>query len=238
MSQGWIGRIAELYEMNDDRLKRYEPGLKRQTPAFDAAQTALKGEVDTLFAQAGRELAALSDKGRAGRDRASARCVLLYAQDDVERQFGMSARSRLTREEIHGILRALRNLDRKKRFGGDVVATAGEILGEDEDKTFERDSATDDNRVRTAVAWLEESELLTREENVVQVFPSSLRVGSVEEARNRLAKPRSHGASPRLPGTRLPLRSARSPGRGPGLPRAAGSRPPHPPRDRRAVAGR
>ena len=50
--------------MNDDRLKRYEPGLKRQTPAFDAAQTALKGEVDTLFAQAGRELAALSDKAR------------------------------------------------------------------------------------------------------------------------------------------------------------------------------
>ncbi len=130
----------------------------------------------------------LQEAGRAGRDRDPARCVLLYAVDDVERQFGMSARSRLTREEIHGILRALRNLDRKKRFGGDVVATAGEILGEDEDKAFERDSATDDTRVRTAVAWLEESRLLTREENVVQVFPSSLRVGSVDEAEQRLAR--------------------------------------------------
>ena len=40
--------------------------------------------------------------------------------------------------------------------------------------------------MRTAVTWLEESELLTREENVVHVFPSSLRVGSVDEAGKRL----------------------------------------------------
>ena len=132
----------------------------------------------------------LQEAGRAGRDRGPARCVLLYAADDVERQFGLSARSRLTREEIHGILRALRNLDRKKRFDGAVVATAGEILGEDEEKVFERDSATDDTRVRTAVAWLEESLLLTREENVVQVFPSSLRVSTVDEAERRLANAR------------------------------------------------
>ena len=128
------------------------------------------------------------EAGRAGRDRASARCVLLYTADDLENRFGMSARSRLTQREIHGILRALRSLDRKKHSGDEVVATTGEILGEDEENAFERDSATDDTRVRTAVAWLEESELLTREENVVQVFPSSLRVGSVEEARERLAK--------------------------------------------------
>ena len=62
--QGWIGRIAEVYRLNDDRLKHYDPGLKRQTPAFDAAQTALKGALDILFAQAERELAALSDKAR------------------------------------------------------------------------------------------------------------------------------------------------------------------------------
>ena len=130
----------------------------------------------------------LQEAGRAGRDRETARCVLLYTADDVERQFGMSARSRLTWEEIHGILRALRNLDRKKRFAGEVVATAGEILGEDEENAFNRDVATDDTRVRTAVAWLEESELLTREENFVQLFPSSLRVSSVREAEKRLAK--------------------------------------------------
>ena len=132
----------------------------------------------------------LQEAGRAGRDQQKALCVLLYTQDDVERQFGMSARSRLTRREIHGVLRALRNLDRKKRLGGKVEATAGEILGEDQDHAFQRDSHTDDTRMRTAVSWLEEAELLSREENRVQVFPSSLRVNSVEEAKAKLQNPR------------------------------------------------
>ena len=128
----------------------------------------------------------LQEAGRAGRDRKPAQCVLFYAPEDVERQFSMSARSRLTRREIHGVLRALRNLGRKKPTGNGLIATAGEILGEDEEKAFERDSATDDNRVRTAVAWLEEAKLLRRDENFVQVFPSSLLVSTVDEAKGRL----------------------------------------------------
>ena len=123
----------------------------------------------------------MQEAGRAGRDQQTAHCVLLYTLEDVERQFGMSARSRLTQREIRGVLKALRNLDRKKRLGGEVVATAGEILREDEENAFDWDPATNnDTRVRTAVAWLEEAELLSREENRVQVFPSSLHVSSVE----------------------------------------------------------
>ena len=132
----------------------------------------------------------LQEAGRAGRDRQAARCVLLYTLDDVELQFGMSARSRLTRREIQGVLKALRNLDRKSRLGGEVVATPGEILVEDEEHVFERDSATDDTRVRTAVAWLEEVALLTREHNQVQVFPSSLLVSSIEAASAKLQRAR------------------------------------------------
>ncbi len=74
------------------------------------------------------------------------------------------------------------------RKDGEVITTPGEILVEEVDAGFERDSATDDTRVRTAVCWLEEAGLLTREENRVQIFPSSLRVGSVTEARERLAR--------------------------------------------------
>lgn len=129
----------------------------------------------------------LQEAGRAGRDRKAARCVLLYAPDDVERQFGMSARSRLNQHEIQAILKALRQLERKKHADGEVVATAGEILLEEEG-AFERDTTTDDTRVRTAVAWLEEAELLQRNENVVQIFPSSLRVGSLDEARDKIDK--------------------------------------------------
>ena len=130
----------------------------------------------------------LQEAGRAGRDQQAARCVLLYTQEDVERQFGMSARSRLTQREIQAILKSLRNLDRKKRLEGEVIATAGEILSEEGDGAFVRDSTTDDTRVRTAISWLEEAALLTREENRVQIFPSSLRVGSMDEARDKLAK--------------------------------------------------
>jgi ATP-dependent DNA helicase RecQ len=130
----------------------------------------------------------LQEAGRAGRDREAAHCVLLYTPEDVERQFGMSARSRLTSPEIQSILRALRRLDRRKRLEGFVVATTGEILADEEEGTFERDSATDDTRVRTAVAWLEEALLLTREENVVNIFPSSLLVTSIDEAREKLEK--------------------------------------------------
>ena len=133
----------------------------------------------------------LQEAGRAGRDRQAARCVLLYAGDDVERQFGLSARSRLTQREIQAVLKAVRRIDgRKRRDGGEIVVTAGELLAEERDGDFERDTATDDTRVRTAIAWLEEAALLAREENRVQVFASSLRVDSLEQAGQRLAAAR------------------------------------------------
>ena len=132
----------------------------------------------------------LQEAGRAGRDQENARCVLLYTTEDVERQFGMSARSRLSQKEIRAILKSLRRLDSKKRRegkrGDEVIATAGEILAEDTDADFVRDSVSDDSRVRTAISWLEESALLSREENRVQILPSSLRVTSVDEARKKL----------------------------------------------------
>ena len=58
--RGWIERIAGIYRLNEARLEHYDPGLKRQTPAFDAAQGALNEALDALFAQARRELAALT----------------------------------------------------------------------------------------------------------------------------------------------------------------------------------
>jgi ATP-dependent DNA helicase RecQ len=122
----------------------------------------------------------LQEAGRAGRDQAHANCVLLFAADDVERQFSLSACSRLARHEIGAILKALRRMEKHK--SGEVVATPGEIVREERDQEFERDKATDDTRVKTAVAWLEEAKLLSREENRVQVFPSSLRIRSVDEA--------------------------------------------------------
>ena len=65
--EGWIERIAAIYRLNEKRLKHYDPGLERQTPAFDAAQDELKKAVDGLFAEAEAELAGLSAKAREGK---------------------------------------------------------------------------------------------------------------------------------------------------------------------------
>ena len=101
-------------------------------------------------------------------------------------RINLSASSRLSRREIQGLLNALRNIDHRGRLNREVVATPGEILKEDEDLDWERESATDDTRVKTAVSWLEDAALLTREENYVQIFPSSLRVKSLQEAHAKL----------------------------------------------------
>lgn len=112
----------------------------------------------------------------------------MYSTDDVEKQFSMTAHSRLTQPEIQGIWKALRNLDRRDRVKGEVVATAGEVLLGDIDHDFQRDKLTDDTRVVTAISWLEEAHLLNREENQTRLFPSSLRVRSVEAAREKLKR--------------------------------------------------
>lgn len=142
----------------------------------------------------------LQEAGRAGRDGDRARCVLLYSPDDIERQFGLSARSRLAHYEIVAILKALRCLDRRNRrhaSNGDVVVTSGEILHADAESGFERDSATDDTRTRMAVAWLEEAHFLQRNENSIRVFPSSLRVLSLERAEAKLKAARGLSESDR-----------------------------------------
>lgn len=129
----------------------------------------------------------LQEAGRAGRDQHDARCVLLYAPEDVDAQFRLAQRSRLTRQDIAVILRALRRQARGEET--ELVLTSREILrlvpqGEAD---WGEDDPDADTRVRTALHWLEEASLLTRNENRVQIYPGSLKVQSLQEAGARLA---------------------------------------------------
>jgi len=63
----WIERIALLYRLNEARLARYDSGLEHQDAAFDAAHDELKKALEGLFAQARRELAALSAQAPEGK---------------------------------------------------------------------------------------------------------------------------------------------------------------------------
>jgi ATP-dependent DNA helicase RecQ len=130
----------------------------------------------------------LQEAGRAGRDLQDSRCVLLYDENDVEAQFGLSARSRLSRQDIAGILRTLRRYAGKTK-STEIVVTSGEILADDElDISIEADNPDADTKVRTAVSWLERARFLERNENHTRVFPGSLKVGSVDAAAAILRK--------------------------------------------------
>ena len=113
---------------------------------------------------------------------------------DVRRQSAIGACSppspghEGTRCHPEGRLRPVLGCPARGPSTGTVVATAGEIVRNEQDREFQRESATDDTRIKTALSWLEEAKLLTREENRVQVFPSSLRVRSIDEAKVLLDK--------------------------------------------------
>ena len=137
----------------------------------------------------------LQEAGRAGRDNDAAHCVLFYTDEDIERQHRLTAGTRLSQRDINSVLKSLKNLDRRKKGNGEVIATTGEILLEDDEHEFPRDTFTDDDRVRTAISWLEEASILTRDENLVNVFPSSLQVQSMEDARRVIDKHRDIDAT-------------------------------------------
>ncbi|MGY6277434.1 RecQ family ATP-dependent DNA helicase [Methylomonas sp. MgM2] len=131
----------------------------------------------------------LQEAGRAGRDQEPARCVLLYDDADLDVQFRLLRSSKLSRHDIYAILKALRSIERKDRSEGSVVVTSGEILLEIPDKHgIDPDAADADTKVRIGVAWLEEARLLERQENHTRVFPGSLLVPNLDEARAVLEK--------------------------------------------------
>jgi ATP-dependent DNA helicase RecQ len=131
----------------------------------------------------------LQEAGRAGRDQAPARCILLYDEADLDVQFRLLRNSRLTQHDIGAILKALRAIERKDRSEGQVVVTSGEILLEiPEAQRIDPDASDADTKVRIAVAWLEEARLLERHENHTRVFPGSLLVSNANEARTILQK--------------------------------------------------
>lgn len=131
------------------------------------------------------------EAGRAGRDNEPAYCVMLFDPDDVDRQFALTARSRLTQRDIQAVHRAIKSLEERRRRhlknkNEPLVATARDILLEDREGEFTRDSAIPDDRVRTSIAWLEESVLVKRDENRTTVFPASLIINQFNAAQQHI----------------------------------------------------
>ncbi len=127
----------------------------------------------------------LQEAGRAGRDRQTAQCVLLYDHQDIETQFSLSAFSRLTRHDIAQILRGLRRA--KQNENQEIIITAGEILRDEEVETgFDTSDAMAATKVGTAISMLERGQFVRRDENRTTVLQVQPLVRSMEEARNKV----------------------------------------------------
>ena len=127
----------------------------------------------------------LQEAGRAGRDGDAARCVLLFDEQDVETQFRLSATSQLTKKDFDSLLGAIRGRVRRLK-NSEIVVSAKELLAESEGSNIDMEAPDASTKVTTAIAWLERSGFLKRNENNSRVFPASLRVASLEEAQQRI----------------------------------------------------
>ena len=129
----------------------------------------------------------IQEAGRAGRDHQDAECILLYDEQDAEKQFHLGALSALSRHDIAQILRGLRKAARGKDPTESLVITSGELLRDEELTTsFDVDDRMADTKVRGAISWLERAEFLERNENRTLVFQGKPRFATMEEANRKI----------------------------------------------------
>lgn len=129
----------------------------------------------------------LQEAGRAGRDLQPAECILLYDEQDAERQFRINSFSELSQKDIIAILRGLRHARADR--DGQVVITTGELLRDEAVETeFDSEGRDADTKVRTAIAWLERAGFVERNENITNVFQATLNIQSLTEADEKIAK--------------------------------------------------
>ncbi|HQN20153.1 MAG TPA: helicase-related protein, partial [Syntrophobacteraceae bacterium] len=129
----------------------------------------------------------LQEAGRAGRDLQDAECVLLFNEQDIETQFRLGATSELSHRDIAQLLRGLRRARRNK--AGELVITTGELLRDEEVETsFDAGDRQADNKVKTAVSWLERAGFLERNQNNTRVFQGRPLVKDLDDAKRLMAR--------------------------------------------------
>lgn len=124
----------------------------------------------------------VQEAGRAGRDPSlSARCYVLYSDNDLDKHFILLNQTKLSISEIQQIWKAVKDLTRQRMK---VSCSALEIAR----KAGWDDSVPDiETRVRTALATLEQSGYLVRGNNVPHVYATGITVKNVDEARMRIS---------------------------------------------------
>ena len=124
----------------------------------------------------------VQEAGRAGRDPdLSARCYVLYSDNDLDKHFILLNQTKLSISEIQQVWKAVKNLTRQRMKVNCSALEIARQAGWD-------DSVSDiETRVRTALAALEQSGYLVRGNNVPHVYATGITVKDMDEARQRIS---------------------------------------------------
>ena len=125
----------------------------------------------------------VQEAGRAGRDPyLSARCYVLYSDNDLDKHFILLNQTKLSISEIQQVWKAIKDLTRQRMR---VNCSALEIARQAgwDDSVFDIET-----RVQTALATLEQSGYLIRGNNVPHVYATGITVKNMDEARKRISE--------------------------------------------------
>lgn len=124
----------------------------------------------------------VQEAGRAGRDpNLSARCYVLYSDDDLDKHFILLNQTKLSISEIQQVWKAIKSLTRHRmRFSCSALEIARQAGWDDSVYDIE-------TRVRTALAALEQSGYLVRGNNIPHVYATGITVKNIDEARKRIS---------------------------------------------------
>ena len=124
----------------------------------------------------------VQEAGRAGRDPGlSARCYVLYSNNDLDKHFILLNQTKLSISEIQQVWKAVKDLTKHRMKVNCSALEIARQAGWD-------DSVSDiETRVRTALAALEQSGYLVRGNNVPHVYATGITVKNMDEARERIA---------------------------------------------------
>ncbi|MFK8104466.1 MAG: RecQ family ATP-dependent DNA helicase [Saprospiraceae bacterium] len=121
----------------------------------------------------------VQESGRAGRKPAlQAKCFILFDEQDLDAHFQLLNLTKLSHKEVYQVWQGIKEFKRKK-----FTKSALEIAKKAGWDTEMRDLET---KIKVAIAALEETGYVKREENATSVFAQSILVGNVDEAVHKM----------------------------------------------------
>lgn len=124
----------------------------------------------------------IQEAGRAGRDPLmDAKCYVLYSDHDLDKHFILLNQTKLSISEIQQVWKAIKDFTAKRELVSCSPLEIARQAGWNDDERNEIET-----RVRGAITALEEAGFIQRGNNSPKIFATSIKVRSMDEARQKL----------------------------------------------------